>query len=90
MEPFAADLLLDSQRIAHLEATEAITIQPQRDGLVTLKGELAINRPLSTAASLAKLGPREIDLELSLPLEPVLGLRPRLLLPVWSWRGRAR
>ena len=85
-EPVRTRLVVDGRALATLDADRAVTIAPGDSASVRLGGDLVVDRPVETVRSLLSLGPREIGVELSVPLEPVLGVSPRLDLPVWRWR----
>ncbi len=85
-EPLRTRLVLDGRALAALDADRAVTIAPGDSVSVRLRGELVVDRPVETLKNLLARGPREIGVELSVPLDPVLGLSPRLDLPVWRWK----
>ncbi len=84
-EPMRTRLMLDGRALAALDADGAVTIAPGESASVRLGGELVVERPIETVKNLLQRGPREIGVELSIPLDPFLGLQPRLDLPVWRW-----
>lgn len=87
IEPFRLRLLLADQRVAELSTAAPVRIAPRESGAVTMEGELSIHRPAATVRALVEGQLRDVGFELEVPLEPVLGLRPRLELPVWRWRS---